>query len=209
MKQTTKLRTVIAAFVLVAVGAVIVGAVTATDDTAAGDDPVTIVATTTAPPETAATSTTVDAASVDAFLTAWSDAENAAAFDAFEAERARIAEAEAARAAEAEAARFFFNYSATSEMYTPGPSVSSGGGCVIPSYICQRESGFNYGAVNASSGAGGMYQFLQSTWDATAGQMGKPWLIGVPPQMAAPADQDAAAAWLWNGGAGCSHWSAC
>ncbi len=47
---------------------------------------------------------------------------------------------------------------------------SSGGGYSIPSGIVQCESGGNYSAVNPSSGAGGAYQILPSTWQAYGGQ---------------------------------------
>lgn len=163
---------------------------------------------TTAAPQTAPT---VPQEDVDAFLATWSDAENAAAYEAFQAEQARL-DAEAAAAAEAEAQRQAqAEYDATiaqggSYVYTEGPNA--GGTCVIPSYICQRESGGNYGAVNSSSGAGGMYQFMPSTWNAIAGQIAPEW-IGVAPQNAPPEVQDQFAAHLWNGGAGCGHWSAC
>ena len=42
-----------------------------------------------------------------------------------------------------------------------------------PTYIVMCESGGNFGAVNPSSGAGGAYQILPSTWDAYGGE-GKP-----------------------------------
>lgn len=50
--------------------------------------------------------------------------------------------------------------------------------------VLSHESGGNYSAVNPSSGAGGAYQFLQSTWSG----------LGFPgsPQDASPAMQDAA-----------------
>lgn len=64
---------------------------------------------------------------------------------------------------------------------TPAPTSAStaaasagysagGGGYSIPSGIVQCESGGNYGAVNPSSGAGGAYQILPSTWQAYGGQ---------------------------------------
>lgn len=95
------------------------------------------------------------------------------------------------------------------------PAVSNvapsggGSGCVIPDYICQRESGHEgYSALNESSGAGGMYQFMPSTWNAVAAQIAPEW-IGTPPHLAPPAVQDQFAAHLWAGGAGCYHWSTC
>jgi muramidase (phage lysozyme) len=74
----------------------------------------------------------------------------------------------------------------------------------------QRESRGNYSAVNSSSGAGGAYQFLQSTWNNTVRNAGRTDLVGVHPSNASPADQDAMAAHLlqWQGrspwaGGGC------
>jgi peptidoglycan hydrolase-like protein with peptidoglycan-binding domain len=63
-----------------------------------------------------------------------------------------------------------------------GAGYSSGGGYTIPSGIVQCESGGNYSAVNSSSGAGGAYQIMPSTWQAYGGQ-------GLP-QNASKAEQD-------------------
>ena len=91
----------------------------------------------------------------------------------------------------------------------PEPTyVASGSGCVIPAYICQRESGMSYTALNASSGAGGMYQFMPSTWNGVARTIAPEW-VGTPPHTAPPSVQDQFAAYLWDGGRGCFHWSAC
>lgn len=49
-------------------------------------------------------------------------------------------------------------------------SSSGSSGYSIPSGIVQCESGGNYSAVNSSSGAGGAYQILPSTWQAYGGQ---------------------------------------
>lgn len=65
-------------------------------------------------------------------------------------------------------------------------SYSSGGGYSIPSSIVQCESGGNWSAVNPSSGAGGAYQILPSTWAAYGG-------TGAP-QDASHAEQSAIAA---------------
>lgn len=215
MKQTrTRLRAAVAAFVVVAVGAAIVIGVELRPQPAAGDDPVTITTTTddTAPPSTPST---VSPADVTAFLSAWSDADKAAAFEVFEAERVRL-ESEAAAAAEAErraAEEHAAAERAAAEAPAPAPAPAytggGGSGCVIPAYICQRESGFSYTALNPSSGAGGMYQLMPSTADAVARQIGRYDLVGVPPHLMAAADQDLLAATLWAGGAGCAHWNAC
>jgi septal ring factor EnvC (AmiA/AmiB activator) len=64
-----------------------------------------------------------------------------------------------------------------------------GGPYSIPSYIVMCESGGNYSAVNPSSGAGGAYQILPSTWDLYGGE-------GAP-QDAPKSEQDAIAAEIW------------
>jgi septal ring factor EnvC (AmiA/AmiB activator) len=64
-----------------------------------------------------------------------------------------------------------------------------GGPYSIPTYIVMCESGGNYGAVNPSSGAGGAYQILPSTWDLYGGQ-------GAP-QDAPKVEQDRIAAEIW------------
>ncbi|MFA9400427.1 MAG: transglycosylase family protein [Acidobacteriota bacterium] len=45
-----------------------------------------------------------------------------------------------------------------------------GGPYAIPTYIVICESGGNYAALNPSSGAGGAYQILPSTWEAYGGE---------------------------------------
>lgn len=64
-----------------------------------------------------------------------------------------------------------------------------------------RESRGNYGAVNPSSGAGGAYQFLQTTWNNTAAHAGRYDLVGVRPNWASAWDQDFIAVHLlqWYG----------
>lgn len=68
-------------------------------------------------------------------------------------------------------------------------SFSSSVGYSIPAGIVACESGGNYGAVNPSSGAGGAYQILPSTWAAYGGQ-------GLP-QNAPKAEQDRIAAAIY------------
>jgi hypothetical protein len=75
---------------------------------------------------------------------------------------------------------------------------SSSGGYSIPASIVMCESGGNYGAVNPTTGAGGAYQILPSTWAAYGG-------TGLP-QDAPPAEQDAIAARIYAT-AGPSQWS--
>lgn len=64
-----------------------------------------------------------------------------------------------------------------------------GGPYSIPTYIVMCESGGNYSAVNPSSGAGGAYQILPSTWELYGGK-------GLPNE-APKAEQDRIAAEIW------------
>jgi len=72
-----------------------------------------------------------------------------------------------------------------------------GGPYSIPTYIVLCESGGNYGALNPSSGAGGAYQILPSTWESYGGQ-------GAPHE-APKAEQDRIAAEIWADSGG-SAW---
>lgn len=65
-----------------------------------------------------------------------------------------------------------------------------GGPYSIPTYIVICESGGNYRALNPSSGAGGAYQILPSTWRAYGGS-------GLP-HLASKAEQDRIAAIIWR-----------
>ena len=79
-----------------------------------------------------------------------------------------------------------------------GAPAYLGGPYAIPTYIVICESGGNYHALNPSSGAGGAYQILPSTWRAYGGQ-------GAP-QNAPKAEQDRIAAEIWRD-SGPSAWS--
>jgi muramidase (phage lysozyme) len=88
-------------------------------------------------------------------------------------------------------------YSARTSTYSGSSSYHSSysGGYSIPSSIVQCESGGNWNAVNPSSGAGGAYQILPSTWQAYGGTGS--------PQNASPAEQSAIAAKIYaSSGAG-------
>jgi peptidoglycan hydrolase-like protein with peptidoglycan-binding domain len=87
---------------------------------------------------------------------------------------------------------------ATGSAAAPATASPSGGGYSIPSDIVQCESGGNYSAVNPSTGAGGAYQILPSTWQAYGGQ-------GLP-QDASPAEQDRIASEIYAS-QGASAWS--
>ncbi len=63
------------------------------------------------------------------------------------------------------------------------------GDWAIPQAIVMCESGGNFGAVNPSSGAGGAYQILPSTWSLYGGS-------GAP-QSASPQQQSAIASQIW------------
>lgn len=64
-----------------------------------------------------------------------------------------------------------------------------GGPYSIPTYIVMCESGGNYSALNPSSGAGGAYQIIPSTWEAYGG-------TGLP-HLASKAEQDRIAALIY------------
>lgn len=98
-----------------------------------------------------------------------------------EVQEARAAEARAASSAEAEeeVGRWL------------------GGPYSIPTYIVMCESGGNYSAVNPSSGAGGAYQILPSTWELYGGQG--------EPQNGSKAEQDRIASEIWAD-SGTSAW---
>ena len=86
---------------------------------------------------------------------------------------------------------------------TRAPEASSGrcGGNLPPCYVMERESGGDLRAENPVSTASGKWQFIDGTWNGYG---------GYSHASQAPEDvQDAKAAELWAGGAGCSHWSAC
>ena len=79
-----------------------------------------------------------------------------------------------------------------------GEGAYLGGPYSIPTYIVMCESGGNYRALNPSSGAGGAYQIIPSTWRAYGGS-------GLPHQ-ASKAEQDRIAAMIWAD-VGAGAWS--
>lgn len=82
---------------------------------------------------------------------------------------------------------------------TASSSGASGSGS-LPACTWQPESGGNWSAVNSSSGAGGYYQILPSTWAAYGGTGS--------PQSASPAEQTAIAQKIWAS-QGSSAWADC
>lgn len=87
---------------------------------------------------------------------------------------------------------------AAEQLASGGGEAFLGGPYAIPTYIVICESGGNYGALNPSSGAGGAYQIIPSTWRAYGG-------TGLPHQ-ASKAEQDRIAAKIWAD-VGASAWS--
>ncbi len=83
-------------------------------------------------------------------------------------------------------------------------STGSGrcGGNLPPCYVMMRESGGSLTAQNPNSTASGKWQFLDSTWHAVTGLPGSASDYD-------EATQDAAAAKLYDGGAGCAAWVTC
>jgi peptidoglycan hydrolase CwlO-like protein len=71
------------------------------------------------------------------------------------------------------------------------------GDWAIPQAIVMCESGGSFGALNPSSGAGGAYQILPSTWETYGGE-GKP-------QEASPQEQHEIASQIWED-SGSSAW---
>lgn len=97
------------------------------------------------------------------------------------------------------------SYSASSSSYSGGGSGNGNcGGNLPPCWVLQKESGgcSDYSTChNSSSSASGKWQFVDGTWD---GYGGYDSAADAPESV-----QDEKAADLWDGGNGCSHWSAC
>lgn len=74
----------------------------------------------------------------------------------------------------------------------------------IPAYIVMRESGGSRTARNATSTAGGYYQFIDSTWYAYGGTR---YNDSHPAAVAPAAEQHCVAHRAWAGGSGSGHWA--
>jgi hypothetical protein len=94
----------------------------------------------------------------------------------------------------------------TSSASAVGPTKVSGTASVSESdpalnpylqCVVQAESGGNYGDVSPNGMYMGAFQFSQSTWNMAAEDAGLPGLVGVPPNLASKADQDAVAVALY------------
>lgn len=75
----------------------------------------------------------------------------------------------------------------------PPPPIVSSSDAAFLACVRSRESGGNYAIVDSSGQYMGAYQFSQSTWDDIASRSGRSALVGVHPNNASPADQDAIA----------------
>jgi peptidoglycan hydrolase CwlO-like protein len=86
----------------------------------------------------------------------------------------------------------------------PAAAVAPAGSTVTPALpaflvcVVQAESSGNYGAVSPTGTYMGAFQFSQATWNEAALLAGRPTLVGVPPNQASPADQDALAIALYS-----------
>ena len=84
----------------------------------------------------------------------------------------------------------------------PAPAASYTGGSGFQACVIRAESGGNPRAVNPSSGAGGLYQFLPSTW------AGLGYAAAYPGgAQTAPVSVQNAAFWKLYGEAGTSPWA--
>jgi hypothetical protein len=112
--------------------------------------------------------------------------EESAASQAVSAAEARAA-AQAAAASASEAV-----VGAPNDLPTGGPALTGFLQCVV-----EHESGGDYQVVSSTGQYMGAFQFSQSTWNEAAQLAGMSNLVGVPPNAASPADQDALAVALY------------
>ena len=101
--------------------------------------------------------------------------------------------------AEAQAIGDFLDSIAAQQAAQGRSTGNIGGGGDFLSCVRWRESRGDYSVHNTQgSGASGAYQFMPSTWNSIAGAAGRSDLVGMDPAAAAPGDQDAMAAALYN-----------
>ena len=91
----------------------------------------------------------------------------------------------------------------TATSAAPAQQASYSGSGGFQSCVIQRESGGDASAVNASSGAGGLYGFLPSTWQSL-GHSGLPENASVAEQNAAFAQE-----YAQSGGSAWSAYDGC
>ena len=112
-----------------------------------------------------------------------------------------LVKAQAEIARQAEAAKVAAAAKAAQRAQAAAAPSGRCGGNLPPCFVMNRESGGNIRAQNPSSSASGKWQFIDSTWAGFGGY--------ARAYLAPESVQDAKAAQMWAGGAGCSHWSAC
>ncbi len=115
------------------------------------------------------------------------------------AEEARIAAEEAARLAWENDMSGIGPSAYTGEYYDPAYEATRQ--CIV-----KKESMGNYAVVSSNGMYHGAYQFSQSTADNAAMKMGRPDLVGVPPEQWSRYEQDMAFWVTWNHGAGAGNW---
>ncbi len=85
---------------------------------------------------------------------------------------------------------------------SPGPPTSTGGAVpALPPFlqcVVRAESGGDYQAVSPTGQYMGAFQFAQGTWNYAAQLAGRPDLVGVAPDTASVADQNALAIALYS-----------
>lgn len=127
-------------------------------------------------------------------------AQEAAAAAALAAAQAAARAQEAAAAAAAQKSQV--SATATAAQDLPGaPAGSSAAAPALNAFlqcVVQAESSGNYQAVSPTGQYMGAFQFSQATWNQAALLAGMPGLVGVPPNTASPADQDALAVALYS-----------
>lgn len=129
-------------------------------------------------------------------------AEKAAADRQVAAYLQAVARQRAAEAAQQQAAAQQAAAQQRSRPHRSGTSAGGTGACggdLPPCCVMMRESRGNPGAVNASSGASGKWQFMPGTWNN---------YMGYPTAASAPASvQDQRARQVYAGGAGAGNWA--
>ncbi len=110
---------------------------------------------------------------------------------------AQQAAAEAAAAAAAVAAARRAQAATVRKTSAPSPSGPAPNLNAYLQCVVQAESGGNYGAVSPNGMYMGAFQFSQATWNAAAQAIGRSDLVGVRPNLASPADQNAVAIALY------------
>jgi len=86
----------------------------------------------------------------------------------------------------------------TATAAAPGTAIANQSLPPFLQCVLRVESGGDYSAVSPDGLYMGAFQFSQSTWNVAAQLAGMPQLIGVPPNTASPADQNALAIALYD-----------